>query len=313
MLTAARNLLESLASDQQRLLLFAFDDPERLDWNYMPGARRGVPLRELTGAQRQAAMALLESALSRTGFQKATGIMALEAILGELEGRGTADLVRDPGGYFITLYGTLRPGEPWGWRIDGHHLSLTFTTVTRQLVATTPAFLGANPAEVPHGPRQGWRVLRDEEELGRGLLLSLEASQRGQALIAAEAPRDILTGTGREIRLGEPVGLSAAEMTPVQRQALLQLVGLYARNLRDDLAEGQLRQIRRAGVEKLHFAWAGGAARGEGHYYRIHGPTLLIEYDNTQNNANHIHTVMRDMEHDFGLDLLRRHYAECRH
>lgn len=313
MLTAARNFLDSLEGDQQRRVLFPLGDPERFNWNYMPGPRRGVPLREMTEAQRQSALALLKSALSRQGYEKATGIMALELILGELEGRGAGDRVRDPGGYFLTLFGTLRQGEPWGWRIDGHHLSLTFTAMTQELVATTPAFLGANPAEVLHGPAQGWRVLRDEEELGRKLLLALEASQREQALIAAMAPRDIITGTGREILIAEPGGLPAAEMTPAQREALMQLVGLYARNLRDELAEAHLNRIRRAGVDKLHFAWAGRAARGEGHYYRIHGPTVLIEYDNTQNNANHIHTVMRDLENDFGLDLLRRHYAECSH
>jgi len=313
MFATARHLLESLANEQQRRLLFPLSDPERFNWSYLPGPRRGVALRELSLSQRHAALALLESALSRSGYAKATGIMALEAILGELEGRGAEDRVRDPGGYFFTLFGTLRPGEPWGWRIDGHHLSLTFTAATRQLVATTPAFLGANPAEVRSGPRQGWRVLRDEEDLARRLLLALEGAQREQALIAAAAPRDILTGTGREIRPGDPAGLPAAEMSQAQRETLLQLVGLYARNLRDDLAEAHLRRIRRAGVERLHFAWAGGVARGEGHYYRIQGPTVLIEYDNTQNNANHIHTVMRDPERDFGFDLLRRHYAECSH
>jgi len=313
MLTAAHNFLESLENDQQRRVLFPLGDPERFKWNYMPGPRRGVSLREMTATQRQSALALLESALSRDGYEKAVGIMALEAILGELEGLGAGDRVRDPGGYFLTLFGTLQPGEPWGWRIDGHHLSLTFTTVTQQLVATTPAFLGANPAEVPHGPRQGWRVLKDEEELGRKLLLALAASQREQALIAAEAPRDIITGVGREILIAEPGGLPAAEMTPAQRETLLQLVGLYACNLRDELAAAHLQRIRQAGVERLHFAWAGGTARGEGHYYRIHGPTVLIEYDNTQNGANHIHTVMRDLEDDFGVDLLRRHYAECNH
>ncbi|HEY7746858.1 MAG TPA: DUF3500 domain-containing protein [Desulfuromonadales bacterium] len=313
MLTAARNFLDSLESHQQRRVLYPLGDPERFNWNYMPGPRRGVPLREMTEAQRQSALALFKSALSRQGYEKATGIMALELILGELEGRGAGDRVRDPGSYFLTLFGTLRQGEPWGWRIDGHHLSLTFTAVTQELVATTPAFRGANPAEVPNGPAQGWRVLRDEEELGRQLLLAFEASQREQALIAVTAPRDIITGTGRDILIAEPGGLSAAEMTPAQRESLMQLVGLYACNLRDDLAEAHLKRIRRAGVDKLHFAWAGGAARGEGHYYRIHGPTVLIEYDNTQNNANHIHTVMRDLENDFGLDLLRRHYAESCH
>jgi Protein of unknown function (DUF3500) len=313
MLAAARRFWESLDGSRQRRVHYPLDDAERSNWNYMPGTRVGLALGELTAAQRTAALALLESALSAAGYAKATAIMALEEILGNLEGRSADDRFRDPGNYFLTLFGPLAAEGCWGWRIDGHHLSLTFVAATAELVTTTPTFFGANPAEVPHGPQQGWRVLRDEEEFGRRLLHSLAAAQREQAIIAHRAPRDIITGTSREICPGDPAGLPATELTAPQRELLLRLIGLYAGNLRDDLAAARLRRVHQAGIGKLHFAWAGGAERGEGHYYRIHGPTVLIEYDNTQNNANHIHTVMRDPEEDFGNDLLRRHYAQSAH
>ena len=313
MLSKARNLVQSLESHLQKQILFPFEDDERGNWNYKPAPRQGVPLRSMSPRQRRAAVALLESALSRQGAEKARGIMTLEAILGELEGREQDDRTRDPEGYFFTLFGTLVPGQPWGWRIDGHHLSLTFTSVGSGLVAVTPSFMGANPAEVPHGPRQGWRVLREEEDLARQLLHAFTPSQRELILLAPEAPPDIITGTSRDLQLDAPAGLPGAEMTEAQKESLLQLVAMFARRFREDLAEAHLQRACAAGVERLHFAWAGGSRRGAGHYYRIQGPTLLIEYDNTQNNANHIHTVMRDPERDFGRDLLRRHYQECAH
>ncbi len=313
MLAAAQRFWKSLDGSRQRRVHYPLDHPERCNWNYMPGPRVGLALGELTEAQTKAALALLESALSAAGYAKATGIMTLEKILGDLEGRPVDDRFRDPDGYFLTLFDPLAAEGCWGWRIDGHHLSLTFVASTAELVTTTPAFFGANPAEVLHGPRQGWRVLQDEEEFGRRLLHSLAAAQREQAIIAHRAPRDIITGTRGEIRFGDPAGLPATELTAPQRELLLRLVGLYAGNLRGDLGAARLRRIHQAGIGKLHFAWAGGGKRGEGHYYRIHGPAVLIEYDNTQNNANHIHTVMRDPEQDFGNDLLRRHYAQSAH
>ena len=313
MLAAARDFFESLENERQRRVLFPAGHAERGNWNYMPGPRRGVSLGELSAAQRSAALKLLASALSAPGYAKATNIMALETVLGALEGRPADDRFRDPGGYFLTFFGLPAEGGSWGWRIDGHHLSLTCMAAPAELTTTTPAFFGANPAEVPHGLQRGLRLLRDEEEFGRRLLAALEPAQRAQAIIAARAPSDIITGTARDLQLGAPAGLPGAEMTARQRELLLALVRLYAGNLREDLAAAHLRRLQAAGVANLHFAWAGGTARGEGHYYRLQGPTLLIEYDNTQNRANHIHTVMRDPEQDFGSDLLRRHYARCPH
>jgi hypothetical protein len=174
-------------------------------------------------------------------------------------------------------------------------------------------FLGANPAEVPSGPRAGLRTLAAEEDLARALMAALPDAERKKAVIAAEAPRDIITGPGQKIDLGEPAGLAAADMSIAARRLLWELITEYARNLQPEVAAKELAEIRGAGLRQIHFAWSGSTGRGEGHYYRIHGPTFIIEYDNTQNNANHIHTVWHSLNNDFGLDTLRRHYQGSSH
>ena len=314
MLREARDFMNELSTDQQNRVLYAFDHEERFNWNYVPVKRNGVPFREMSQAQRDAAHVLLKSALSDTGYQKAVDIMVLEGILGQIEAQTTSRFRRDSDGYFLTLFGDLSSGRgTWGWRIDGHHLSITFSAGGEKKVASTPAFWGANPARVPSGDRKGWRVLRNEEDMARGLLKALPEDLQAAARIEAEAPSDILTRNSKVVRIGDPTGLPVSEMPPSQKEALVRILELYATNLRADLAEAHLERIRKAGVDRLHFAWAGGIRPGEKHYYRIHGPTHLVEYDNTQNDANHIHSVLRDLENDFGLDPLQNHYASCEH
>jgi hypothetical protein len=264
----------------------------------------------MTTAQRRALHALLREALSSAGYLKATGIMQLETVLRALEHDNPQ---RDPEAYYLTIFGTPAYDRPWGWRIEGHHVSLNFTVASDTGVAATPAFLGANPAEVPSGPYMGWRVLGAEEDLGRRLLGALDETQRPRAIIATTAPQDIITGADRIARLAQFEGVPAAEMSGLQRELLLQLIREYTQNLTPALAQTQLDKIMRTGLERLHFAWAGSLSPGQGHYYRIHGPTTLIEYDNTQNTANHIHTVWRDLEDDWGGDVLAQHYAESAH
>jgi hypothetical protein len=203
--------------------------------------------------------------------------------------------------------------EPWGWRLEGHHLSLNFTLVPGQPVAVTPAFLGANPAEVPSGPQKGLRALGAEQDLGRALVRSLTDLQRARTVIAAQSLGDIVTGPGRADSLAAPAGLPLADMSGDQRALAAQLIDAYARNMRAELAEKELGRMREAGIERIHFAWAGPIEPGRAHYYRLHGPTLLIEYDNTQNSANHIHSVWHDPRRDFGQDLLRAHYERGHH
>ncbi len=308
MAEAARRWLDSLSAEQRETALIPWADEERLNWHFIPRDRRGLAWKDMSDAQRQLAMGLLASGLSHRGFLKSTTIMSLEDILRDLEqGRGP---VRDTGRYHWTVFGEPAADATWGWRVEGHHLSLNFTLVKGRGVAVTPSFLGTNPAEVPSGPRKGLRVLAAEEDLGRELLKSLNDEQRRKAVISETAPRDILTGAERKVSPLSPAGLAAAEMNDSQKELLHRLIEEYVRRVRPELADADLRQIDEAGRDKIHFAWAGSAEPRKGHYYRIQGPTFLLEYDNTQNDANHIHAVWRDFDGDFGEDLLSKHYEE---
>jgi hypothetical protein len=215
--------------------------------------------------------------------------------------------------YYVSVFGQPGPKATWGWRVEGHHLSANVTVVKGEYFAGTPSFLGSNPAEVRKGPRTGLRALASEEDRGRQLIQALDADQRKKAIFDATAPKEIFTEAKRRVKPLEPAGLAAAGMTPAQRDLLMALVREYVERLRPDLAALDLRKIEKAGVEKIHFAWAGGLEKGQGHYYRAQGPTFVLEYDNTQNDNNHIHAVWRDFESDFGDDLLKRHYEETPH
>ena len=277
----------------------------------IPKARKGLPLKEMSSAQKKLAHALLNSGLSQRGYAQAVTIMSLDQILAELEqGKGP---VRDPDLYYFTIFGKPGVEEAWGWRVEGHHLSLNFVVHGDEVLAATPAFFGSNPGEVREGPRKGLRVLGQEETLGRQFVDSLNDDQKKTAIIATTAPQEIITKNDRKAQLLEPPGLPASQMTAGQKAALLNLIKDYAFRHRAEVAEGDLKKIEAAGLDEVHFAWAGSLGPGQGHYYRIQGPTFLLEYDNTQNNANHIHTVWRDFANDFGEDVLRRHYEEVPH
>lgn len=310
MADAAQHFLAALTPEQRQKATFDLNDAERLNWHFIPRERKGLPFKEMTPAQRHLAHALLSTGLSHRGYLKATTIMSLEQILLDLEqGRGPT---RDPELYFVTIFGQPGANSPWGWRVEGHHLSVNFTLANGQAVSA-PTFFGSNPAEVRSGPRQGLRVLVEEEDLARALVGSLSEAQRRQAVIQTDAPRDIITGADRKARRLEPLGIGYPALNSDQQQRLQELVEAYARRHRPELAARDLEQIRQAGWDRVHFAWAGSLERGQGHYYRVQGPTFLLEYDNTQNNANHIHSVWRDFANDFGEDLLRKHYQETPH
>lgn len=306
-LDASIHLLNTLDSSQNDEIMIAFESDERFNFHYIPMERVGLNLKSMNEDQRVAVHQLLQTALSSQGYLKVVGIMHLEDILAILEGDGV-DIDRDPELYYITFFGEPSKETPWGWRFEGHHISLNFTSATNEFFANTPAFMGSNPGEVKSGPYTGLRVLAKEEDLGRALVSSLNDEQLLKAIIMEEAPRDIVTRRDREVMLDQLSGLSYSEMTNVQRSLLMQIVNEYAQNLRSDMADIHLGRIYETGVDSLHFGWAGGLEKGEPHYYRIHGPTILFEYDNVQNNANHVHTVWRDLENDFGDDMLLRHY-----
>lgn len=305
MADAANLLLQSLTPAQRDVVSVPFTATERQDWHFVPRRRAGLALGDMAPAQRDLALALARSALSDDGLRKASQIMALESVLAEIEG-GTSSL-RDPGRYHLLVAGTPEVHGTWAWRLEGHHLSLNITIVRGERFAVTPSFFGSNPAEIRTGPRRGERILAAEEDLARSLVLSLDDAQHAVALVGTTAPREILTGAARRIRPLDTQGIALAALHAPQRERLLRLIGVYLERHRSELAAADWEKIRAAGVERIHFAWAGGTRPGEGHYYRVQGPTFLLEYDNTQNGANHIHTVWRDFEGDFGRDLLLEH------
>jgi hypothetical protein len=312
MAEAAAALLDSLGGDQLAQASLPFSGDERYQWAYTPGPRNGLLLKAMTAAQRRAALRLVDAGLSARGAATAQQIIALETILREterIEQRPSKD-DRDPELYYFSVFGTPGGSAPWGWRVGGHHLALNFAVVEGELIAPTPLFFGANPAQVHHGPERGLRVLAAEEELARALLGSLEDGQKSLAIVDPVAPADILT---KNYRMADPAavphGIAYAALAGEQRGHLAGLVRQYVERTADELHSQIWARIERAGLDQLTFAWAGPEERGQGHYYAVKGPTLLIEYDNTQNGANHIHSVWRDLSDDWGEDVLADHYA----
>ena len=309
MADAALAFLDALDEAQRSKARLDFaDESERTNWHYIPRERAGLPIKEMDGIQRARALDLVAAGLSAPAHQRARTIMALEPVLAEVEGRG-GRFSRDEELYYVSLFGEVGGGGPWGWRFEGHHISLN-NTILGDRVSAAPLFFGANPAEVRHGEREGLRALAAEEDLARDLLSQLDGEQRARAVISDRAPDDILTRNAPRVG-GEvaPEGLAAGEMSPGQRQLLEALVRVYVERQPEALAGIQMQKLRQGDLEAAHFAWAGSDRRGQGHYYRVLAPAFLAEYDNTQNDANHIHAVWRDLAGDFGGDLLQRHYA----
>ncbi len=307
---AAVAFLDSLSTDQRAQAVFALNDAERENWHFVPLARQGLPFKAMNTTQHALALAFLRTGLSHAGYRRAEETISLELVLKELEG-GAAR--RDPTLYYVTIFGQPSDSQSWGWRFEGHHLSFNFTVVDGHHVAFAPSFIGSNPAEVPIGPRKGERVLAEEDDLGRAFMKSLSPAQQKIALLSTKAPAEIFTTNQKKVAALEPPGLPFTELTPPQRDALIALVKLYIGRWRPELAAETFAKITAAGLDRLTFAWAGGLERGDGNYYRIQGPTFLIEFDNVQNRANHIHTTFRDFEGDFGRDLLREHYQQHKH
>src|SRR5438128_68452 len=311
MTAAANHFLAALTAEQTAKATYPLNDNERLNWHFIPRERKGLPLKEMTPEQKPLAHALLSTAMSHRGYLKAATIMSLEQVLRDLEqGKGPT---RDPELYYVTIFGKPEAKGTWGWRVEGHHLSLNFALAGGREISVTPSFLGSNPGEVREGPRKGLRVLGAEEDLARQLVKSLHDEQRKLAIYTNTAPREIITGNDRKAKTLTPMGISAAKLNKAQTDLLWQLVKEYVYRYRPEIADQDLKKIEKAGAKNLYFAWAGGLEPSEGHYYRVQGPTFLMEYDNTQNNANHIHAAWRDLEHDFGEDLLRRHYEQVAH
>ena len=308
---AASAFLSSLDSAQQASCFYPFDADERYSFHYFPVDRpKGIAMDRLNPGQTKAAWELIKTCLSEKTVEKVGEIIQLEIILKELEHREPNDHFRDPGKYHLTIFGLPRNNTIWGWRLEGHHVSFNFSANNGKLVAGTPGFLGANPAVVQQGAEKGKEVLKEEREAGFALLHSLTKEELARAIVDKTAPGDIVTYTHREAMIAHPEGLLYSEMSSAQQEQMLQLISLYVHRFTKLFADEMLKEIQQAGLNKLRFAWAGHTESGIGkpHYYRIQGPTIIIEYDNTQNNSNHVHTVVRDLCHDFGGDQLLQHY-----
>ena len=308
MAAAAQAFVSVLTPEQKAKATFGLEDQERQNWFYTPVPRKGITIKDLDPAQRQLANVLLSAGLAQQGLLKAATIMSLEQILREVE-KGSGP-VRDPEIYYFSLFGEPDAATPWAWRFEGHHISLNYAVTGRGLVASTPSFFGSNPSEVQQGPRKGLRALAREEDLARAFVKSLDDKQRAVAVVTDKAPADILTTNGRKADPIKPAGLQANKLGQSQSEMLMTLLREYATNVPADVAEARMDRVRSGGFNNIYFAWAGQFEHLQPHYYRIQGPGFLIEYDCTQNNANHIHSVWRDFNGDFGLDLLAMHYEQ---
>lgn len=305
---AATKFLGSLKPEQKAKATFHYSDGDRVLWYFPPLNRHGLPLRDMDTRQRQAAKALMATGLTADSNQKANAIMEHELVLGPLEKeQGHITWDRNPMLYYWTIYGDPAGQDPWGWRVEGHHVSLHYSIWGDKVISVTPFFFGANPAEVRKGPKQGLRILGASEDIAIELMNSLDAGQKSKALIFDEAPLDLLTYNATRASLPKEQGLAASRMSGTQKEMLLSLVTEYVTRVRSDVSQERLDAIKAGGLEKIHFAWGGPANRSNAHYYRLHGGNFVVEFDNRQNGANHIHSVLRDVDNDFAQDVMREH------
>ena len=308
MASAAQQLLASLDDAGRKRIQFAFDSEERFNWHFIPRQRQGLPIKDMTERQRAAAMDLLRTGLSKAGFEKSEAIRQLELVLRAMENRQS----RDPEMYFVSIFGDPA-GAVWAWRYEGHHLAQNWTVARGRAVASSPSFWGAHPEEVQDGPLKGFRALPSEADLAWTLLGKMTDAERAAAVQSGAVPNDIITAASRKVSALEPVGLLVKDMSPNTRSLFMRLLEYHADSQHAGVSAERMARVRAGGLDAIRFAWIGTTSRvpRAAHYYRIQGPTFLIEYDNTQNNANHQHIVWRDFNGDFGLDLLAEHYAQA--
>ena len=309
MAEAAQAFLDTLTPEQRAAATFPFHGDDRFDWHYIPRERKGVSLRAMTPAQKKAGLALVEASLSAEGYDKSERIRQLEQILYDREGRA----IRDTELYFFMIFGDPTADGSWGWRYEGHHISQNWTVLDGMLSSSTPQFFGTNPAYVREGSRAGERVLVLEDILPRSLLASMSDAHRRAAIVSDEAPGDILTTSDRQAGIQENSGVAFGDLSRGQQDILWALIEEYAEAQPAAIAAERLAKVKEAGLDGIRFAWMGSLKEREGHYYRVQGPTFLIEYNNVQNTANHVHSVWRDFDGDFGRDMLAAHYRQYAH
>lgn len=310
LVSQANLFLSTLSEPLRAKAQYETNDAERVNWHFVPRERNGVSFREFNDKQRDAAVGLLKLSLSQQGYNKTMEIIALENVLREVENRGPDDKYRDPLNYYFTVFGKPATDSPWGWRFEGHHIAFNFLSWNNSIESSTPSFFGSNPGIVSTGEQRGKEVLKEETALGFALVNSFNESQLKVALISEVALPEIVSFNSRKAVPLEPKGLTYVGMNDTQKGMLVKLLEVYVRNYELGFSNKLMNKIKKAGIENLSFSWAGSLKPGVGHYYRIQGPMLLIELDNTQTNANHVHTVVRDLTNDFGEDILRDHYQK---
>jgi hypothetical protein len=306
---AADQFLTSLTEDQRKKAVFEFDDPHRTGWFFTPQqdkeknfTRKGVRLEELNDEQKKKALALLKTGTSAKGFEQATTIMSLEEILHDVEKKGT--MVRNPGWYFVSIFGKPSKTGKWSWRIEGHHLSVNFTLDRGQVDSPTPFLFGANPADVRDGPRKGLRTLPEVEDFARELIKSLDDDQKKVAM--QEKPYPEVAENTPAAKIGDPTGIPASKLNDKQRETLVKLMEAYTNRMPVSVGETEMKAAKDAGIEKVYFGYSGSTDPGKGYTYQIQGPTFVAQFLNMQadgsgNPANHIHSVWRRLPADFGL------------
>ncbi len=308
MAAACSKLLASFNAEQRAKATYHYMDGERVFWYYPPLNRHGLALRDMTQEQRDLAFALMASGLTDKSYGQAKMIIEHENVLGPLEKeQGQVTFVRDPELYYFTVFGEPGGEEPWGWRVEGHHVCLNYSIWGDQVISVTPFFFGANPAEVRKGPKSGLRILGGRDDLAFELMESLDSGQQSRAIIYDEAPLDILTYNSSKVSLPREEGLPASRMSGTQQEIMMSLITEYVSQVRGDVAQAKLDAFREQGIDNIHLAWAGPVDKMKEHYYRLHGGDFVVEFDNRQNGANHIHSVWRQIENDFASDVLREH------
>lgn len=306
MTRAAQAFLETLTPEQKKVASFGFNDPERINWHFIPRPRKGLPLRDMTEVARKAAHRLIASSLSQAGYEQTLDVMSLEEVLYLIDVSKERKIRRDfrnPGKYYFSIFDTPSLTGKWGWRLEGHHISLNFTIENGVVVSSTPEFFGANPGSLDAGPGRRLRVLGAEEDLARQVLKLCTPEQQKVLVIDTNAPDDLRGANKPQAEVTPAVGLAYAQMSADQQKLLGALITEYLRNMPEDVSAARRKGIEEAGMDKIQFAWWGQPDLNQRHYYRVQGPTFIIEYNNTQDKANHVHSMWRDLHGDFAVPV----------
>lgn len=303
MVQAADRFLDSLDHSQKLQATFKYEDPERINWHFIPRDRKGVGLWDLNGAARDSANALVASGLTAAGYEKVLQVRSLEEVLYLFEGGDEAErrTKRHPHKYYVSIFGDPSGKAAWGWRFEGHHLSLNFSIKNGKIVSSTPEFFGANPGQIDAGPGRMLRVLGKREDIARQILKATPDDQTSKLWLSKEAPKDIRGGGVAQPVIDQPQGVRFADMTPEQQGLLKELLAEYLTAMPASVVKERMQQINKGGMDDIHFGWWGGSELNEPHHYVVQGPTFIIEYNNTQNSANHVHAIWRNLAGDFNL------------